>query len=168
MVWNTLVDLTNGDVVDETDMDEIRENIEYLLSPNKAIVVDASGNKSTTSVYSGGGFVNIDGTNLTATITTHGGPVMVYFSGVWYHSSAGQEVWFDIANNGTRLIGGHGQIPMGPSVANEKHQINIVLLVDLPAGTYTFTPQWTINSSGTAYLWASNVFCPALFGAIER
>lgn len=73
--WTAMDNLSAGDVVTEADMDAIRGNIEYLKDPNRALTeYDNSADYTTTSAT----YVNVDATNVTLSVTSNGGPVLVW------------------------------------------------------------------------------------------
>lgn len=81
MTWQPMANLDPGDPLPAAEMDAIRENIEYLLSPasGNALVTDVS----TTSL------VDVDVPGLSVTLTTSGGLVRVSFvTHVWAMSGA--------------------------------------------------------------------------------
>jgi hypothetical protein len=164
--WTTMNDLETGDLVTEADMDALRGNLEYLLDPNKQrILRDNTAAYSTTSTS----FVDVDATNLAITLTTHGGPVLVLFGGVHYHSGGGgAEIHYDVAVDGTRLASSFsgGLVYDQFADTRPKHAALAVLLTDLSAGSHTFKLQWKTNSS-TAYLYSQTAQTPVQFAAIE-
>lgn len=151
MAWASMTDLSTGDLVTESHMDVIRGNIEYLLNPNNdRILRDNSGNYTTTS----GSFVDVDATNLAATITTFGGPVLVIVSAVVDHSAASAIVSMDVDVDGSRLGGAEGMIWQQWDGATREHNFSIsVLVTGLSAASHTFKLQWK-TSGATASLHA--------------
>lgn len=163
--WTTMNNLSTGDLVTEADMDALRGNIEYLLDPNRQRLLRNNGGAySTTSTA----FVDVDATNLAATITTNGGPVLVMVSAVGYVGNTGAYLALDVAVDGTRLAAAHtgGLISPKFDVAlSEKALAFAVLATGLAGGTHTFKLQWRV-SAGTGYL-QSDSGCPVHLGVIE-
>ena len=161
--WTTMNDLSTGDLVTEADMDAIRGNIEYLLDPNpQRLLRDNGGNYSTTSTA----FVDVDGTNLAATITTHGGPVLVLASGVYY-GSASIVISLDIAVDGTRLGSSFAEGLYRKAVSTGADAFTLAALVTgLSAGAHTFKLQWKVNT-GTGYLQSAAAQTPVQLTVIE-
>jgi len=160
--WTAMDNLSAGDLVTEADMDAIRGNIEYLLTPNSDINERTTSNYTTTSST----FADVDGTNLELTITTYGGPVLVFLIGNYTHSSNGVYTAFDIDVDGTREGGTEGLLR--PTYASSTTIANVSfvhVIAGLSAGSHTFTLQWKTDS-GTATLYAS-AGTPCFFGAIE-
>jgi hypothetical protein len=76
-VWTAMDDLSTGELVTEADMDAIRGNIEYLLDPNSdSVAYDNSADYTTTSAT----YVDVDATNVTMSVTTSGGPLLLIAS----------------------------------------------------------------------------------------
>jgi hypothetical protein len=102
MAWTDIPDKSTGDLMDETWYDtHFKANMEYLLNPhNSQILRDNSGAYTTNSTS----FVDIDGTNLSITLTTYGGPVLVYFAGNIYRSAGSDAmVCLDVDVDDTRI-----------------------------------------------------------------
>jgi len=164
--WTLMNDLTTGDLVTEADMDALRGNLEYLLDPNHQRIRRDSGNYSTTSTT----FVDVDSTNLSITLETHGGPVLVSLVGAASMSGASVVTYFDLTVDGVRQGSasgtGDGLLAFGSPASSVRHNVSFgYLITGLPAGTYTFKLQWRVSSS-TVYLFAGTDN-PANFSAIE-
>lgn len=157
--WTTMNDLTTGDLVTEADMDALRGNIEYLLSPNTAQVLRDSGDLTTTST------AFVDAAGLSLALVTHGGPVLVIFSGT-IRSSGGVTIYLDLDVNGTRQGGTKGLVyDYLPTSGSRTNAAFALLLTGLAAGTHTIALQWCV-SGGTGTLDASSS-APAQLSAIE-
>ncbi|GAB4572950.1 MAG: hypothetical protein Kow0077_13810 [Anaerolineae bacterium] len=165
--WTTMQELVTGDLVTESDMAALRENITYLLDPNRAEALVSGGNYTTTSLA----FVDVDSTNLSLTLETHGGPVLVLFSGNVYASSTAYRVRFDVAVDGTRYSGAAlGLLQQGDlgGAADSARPVSFAVLVgNLAPGTHTFTLQWAVASGCTVSLVAHPVYSPVMFTAVE-
>lgn len=161
--WTTMNDLATDDLVTEADMDAIRGNIEYLLDPNKAVVLRNNGGVYSTTSTS---FVDVDGTNVKVTLTTNGGPVLILASGA-YNGSTGAILGFDIDVDGARVGNGYtyGLLYVYAD-SNEYRLMSLpVLVTGLSAGSHTFKLQWKVNTA-TANLQAS-ANAPVMLSAIE-
>jgi hypothetical protein len=79
-VWTTPATWEVDQLVTNDDLNEqVRDNLEYLLSPHhERIVRDNGGDYSITNVLT---FQDIDTTNLSITLVTHGGPLLVHLGG---------------------------------------------------------------------------------------
>jgi hypothetical protein len=164
--WTLMNDLTTGDLVTEADMDALRGNLEYLLDPNHQAIRRDAGNYTTTSTT----FVDVDATNLTITLETHGGPVWVGLTGMASINGVGAISYFDVEMDGVRL---GSTSPTGAGLVNfttpsSGTQLNVsfsLLVTGLAAGTHTLKLQWRVSSiTVTLYAIATN---PMHFSAIE-
>lgn len=156
MTWTLPRSWATDDLVDETMMNQqVRDNLLYLHSgrPGATVARDNNASYSTSSLN----FVNIDGTNLSLTITTTGGKVLVLFTGAFSEAgSLALNVYLDIAVDGTRIgaAGAYGLCKA--SLNNTAQTLSIAKVVmGLAAGAHTFTVQWMVDSS-VAYLLAGN------------
>lgn len=137
MVWNTLDNHSAGDLITESHMDDIRENIEYLFDPNMEIDTLASVSTTSTSYVD---------TGLQVTITSNGGLLTILFAGRANLSAVGGEPVFRLLRDATELeaIG-----PMGTNVG-----VGIVYAETQAAASYTYKVQIKRNGgSNTAYLY---------------
>ena len=166
MAWATMTNLSTGDLVTETHMDNIRGNIEYLLDPNKDQAIrDNTTNYTTTSTS----FVDVDATNLSFTITTNGGPVEVWFS-VPYMANGGGRPSFDVDVNGTRIGASfsHGLATGGASpTTGDVHTVSWKGYHEIAAGNHTFKLQYRVFSSGTVTIPSAGNHATT-FGVMER
>jgi hypothetical protein len=147
---------------------QIRDNQEYLLSPNhQRILRDNSGTYTITNVTS---FQDIDSTNLSIDLETHGGPVWVHFHAVAFGNGTAINSFFDIAVDGTRV---GNAFTLGLATFNTynnaiRHPLTIsILLTGLAAATYTIRPQWRTDPSDYVTLLANSSDNPVIFEAIE-
>ena len=162
--WNVDQLVTNDDL-----NEQLRDNMDYLLSPSHGgIIWDNSGDYGITSVTS---FQDIDSTNLSLDVETHGGPVWVYFQATGV-VGADEVLSLDLSIDGTSLGAsythglGRWLNPSG-GVSLDLQVGFSVLLTGLSAGTYTLRPQWRSGSGDTVNLRASTSVSPVIFGAIE-
>lgn len=165
MSWNTLADLTTGQIVTETHMDEIRENIEYLHSPNKDLVEHNEGSDYTTTSTS---FVDVDATDLSQTLTTTGGNVLVLCQVVVLSGTAAN-TYFDVDIDGTRFGTANtlGLATWKVNDANDFGSITLAFIVDgLSAASHTFKLQWRV-SAGTTTMYSTTANYPVIFHVIE-
>lgn len=152
--WTAMKDLDTGDLVTATDMDAIRGNIEYLLSPNAGRTLYTGGAYTTTSTS----FVDVDGagTALEVTITTHGGPVLVCLTGSVTNNASGSRTYVDIAVDGTRLGRAGGLIELRHCANNaEMSAVISILVTGLAAGSHTFKPQWRTDANTSTFIGAT-------------
>ena len=166
-IWTTPATWQVDQLVTNNDLNEqVRDNLEYLLSPNhERIVRDNSGDYSITNVTT---FQDIDTTNLSITLVTHGGPVLVHLGGTYEFGGNGG--YFDIAIDGNRVGSSYtkGLKAVDGHSAGDVLGVDILLLLTgLAAGTYTLRPQWRTESTNSATLWARTNDTPLIFEAIE-
>jgi hypothetical protein len=152
MAWTTpKTDWVAGDAVTAALMNNIGNNLAALKAPpSSAYVVDESGSYTTTSAS----FVNVDATNLSLTITTTGGDVMVHFHGVTDHDSASGITYLDVDVDGARTAGDDGIC--GQFGTNESTVSFTRLISGLSAGSHTFKLQWKV-SAGTGAIYTGSV-----------
>jgi hypothetical protein len=168
--WTTPITWNVDQLVTNTDLNEqLRDNMEYLLSPNHdSILRDNSGDYSITGVTS---FQDIDSSNLSIDLETHGGPVWVHFQATGVLDND-EVLSLDLAVDGTRLGAffthglGRWLNPTGGVTLDLQVGFGL-LLTGLSAGTYTLRPQWRTGSGDTVNLRASTAVSPVIFGAIE-
>ncbi len=163
--WTAMRDLATDDLVTEADMDAIRGNIEYLLDPNRQRILRDNGSYYATTSTA---FVDVDATNLAATLDTHGGPVLALVSGSAWNASAGSAVYLDLAVDGARVGASFAGLLLVTSIAaGEEHNASFALLVTgLAAGSHTFKLQWKVNG-GTGNLRATAASIPLGLTVIE-
>jgi hypothetical protein len=153
--WTTPKTWVEGYLVDEDDLNEqLRDNLDALKEPpTDSYVCDEASDYTTTSTS----FVDVDATNLSLTITTTGGDVMVGFFGTVEHSAASSNaIRFDVDLDGSVIGGDAGLAGMNFSVSDQRLTVSFVYLVTgLSAGTHTFKLQWE-TASATATLFAGS------------
>lgn len=143
--WNT------NDLVTATDLNtHLRDNLDWLKAPPTANYVANQASDYTTTSTS---FVNVDGTNLSLTITTTGGNVLIGFSGAVSNTAAGSVTYLDVEIDGVRFAGDDGVVGVAQNIAN--YSVNagfVVLKTGLSAGSHTFKLQWkTFNNTSKLY-----------------
>lgn len=99
-------------------------------------------------------FVDVDPTNLSLTITTHGGDVLLGFTGTVRNSSNNASTKFNVAVDGVDYIADDGVIAMtnsGSSDTGRTKPLSFVLLIaQLSAGSHTFKLRWKTTRHNTA------------------
>lgn len=164
MPYTSMTNLAAGDLVTETHMDNIRTNIEYLLNPSVDVALrDNSADYTTTSTS----FVDVDATNVKATITTYGGPVLVVVTCNVAHTAVAGVVRLDVDMDGTRLGDTDGLLNfVGANGAGYFAPCTIAFIVEtVTAGSHTFKLQW--KTGGATASMASNNTQYAHIGVIE-
>src|SRR3712207_4948156 len=104
--WHTPKSWSTGELVTATNLNEqLRDNLEFLKAPpNNAYLLNEAANYTTTSTS----FVEVDGagSELTLSLTTAGGDVLIVFNGVVANSAAGSTVYFDVLIDGLTYFAG--------------------------------------------------------------
>ena len=164
--WTTPITWNVDQLVTNTDLNEqVRDNLDYLLSPNhERIVRDNGGNYTITNVTT---FQDIDATNLSITLTTHGGPVLVHLQCVAGTNGTAHDGYLDIAVDGVRVGADH---TLGLVNINSQENLPVligVLLTGLAAGTYILRPQWRTAATDTMRIVCDTTSHPVIFEAIE-
>src|SRR5215475_4560022 len=101
MGWTSPPSWVAGNVIGATDLNTyVRDNTNYLLARPKTVIKrDNNANYTTTSTS----FVDIDGTNLAASITISGSVLLMGFVGVVSPGGIlANYPWFDFTIDGTR------------------------------------------------------------------
>jgi len=167
-IWTTPITWNVDQLVTNTDLNEqVRDNLEYLLSPNhQHILRDNGGNYSITNVTT---FQDIDSANLSLTLETHGGPVYVHLMGSARSNGLVNHGYFDLTVDGTRLGAAHtlGLVTFGVDPQTWMPVSISVLVTGLSAGVHTFRPQWRTDPSDTLTLRGSTSDNPVIFEVIE-
>ncbi len=138
MAWTTpKTDWATGELVAAGDMNAIGENLAVLKQPATAVYTTTEAIRETTSV-----FADVDNQNLTLTITTTGGDVVVSFQGtVQGNGSNHFWVYFDVDVDGDRQGGDEGTIAACIRWGADAVSFNR-LVQNLSPGTHTFKLQW--------------------------
>lgn len=161
MAWTTPTTVNAGDKLTSTLWNnEVVGNLNYLLSPNKAVVIHNNGSDYTTTSTT---FVDVDATNLSLTITTHGGPVLVVAVCKAMNGNGFGAGGLDITMDGTR-IGANTTLGLA-DVGNVYMSYSLVALVSPSAGSHTFRLQFRADAGTTTVY--SNSTLPVVMAAIE-
>jgi len=164
MSWTTPKTWTAGNTLTAAELNEqVRDNLTFLnAKPSDIYVLNEASDYSTTSST----FVDVDGTNLSLSITTGGGDLLVWFSGtVAADAGVPAYIYLDVDVNGSRIGGDDGVVMVASNTGGVISQYqgdkwkNIVLLrllSGLGAGTHTLSLQWKVlgTSGATARLYA--------------
>ena len=141
-------DLVTADMLNE----QIRDNLNTLKSPPSDNYELNEGSDYTTAQTS---FVAVDATNLTLTLVTGGGDVMVHFHGNVEHGTP-SSINFEVYVDGVALAGNDGVIRARPTATAAGGTVCVAftrLITGLAAGTHTFALYWK-TGAGTATLLA--------------
>ena len=140
MAWTTpKTDWATGELVTAEDMNAICENLVALKHPVTAVGTTTARIDVDLSEFS-----DVDSTNLTLTITTTGGDVLVHFQGSVDVASR-ENAYFDIEVDGTRQGGDDGVLWCGyydSSGGNARQSVSLTHIIqNLAAGPHTFKLQ---------------------------
>lgn len=148
MVWTTPKTWSTGELVTAANMNlHVRDNLNALFSPNFGRSAYTSGANHTTTSTS---FVNVDATNITFSVTSAGGMYWLGFTGRAFVNSGVNNMFIDIAVDGTRL----GDATNGlirPTSTTAGGFFLVMAPATLTAGSRTITLQWRV-SAGTGTL----------------
>lgn len=149
-VWTTPKTWSTGELVTASLMNShVRDNMDFLKDPPTGLYnVNEAGDYTTTSTS----FVDIDATNLSLTITTAGGDVMIGFYGSFKESVA-NIIYLDVDMDGSRLGGDDGIIGLRVSTNVMQDTMSFVYLQQsLSAGSHTYKLQWKVKgNTGTLH-----------------
>lgn len=141
--WITPRDWSTDELVTAALLNmHLRDNLNALKSPpSQQMLYDNGGAYTTNSTM----LVLIDGTNLVCTLTTHGGPVMVFFQGTFQHTVGGM-CSLDVQIDGTSQLGAGFDALVNQRVDGGAYRTMImlgpVLVENLDAGEHTFAMLW--------------------------
>lgn len=129
----------------------IRDQVLALKSPaHFRCYIDEAADYTTTSTT----FVDIDATDLSATVTTGGGKFLIGFSGAVYQSATTLRVYLDVSLDGTRLGLDDGLMVTRVSTLVGHGGVSFTVLTGtLAAGSHTFKLQWKVDG-GTGGMYA--------------
>ena len=131
----------------------VRDNQNHLkdrLDNSTAHVVSGTTILTTTSNE----FVDVDATKMALTLTTHGGDVLLGFTGSLQNGAAGGSTSFNVAVNGVDYIADDGitrsQNAVSGDTGRNKPLSFVMLIAGLGAGTHTFKLRWKVLNGNTA------------------
>ncbi len=136
MSWTTpKTDWATGELVSASDMNAIGENLAAL-----AALPSASYTTLTDYEKHSNSYVDIDSDNLSLTITTNGGDILVHFHGAAHRAgNSTLTVTFAITVDGERQDGG-----ISAALGSGRSPVSFTrLITGLSAGSHTFKMQWT-------------------------
>jgi len=148
MAWTAPTTRATGNLITASIWNtDIVDNLDALKAPPTDTAEVTSGYTTTST-----SFVNVDGTNLSLSITTTGGDLLVHFHGAGDNLTTATFTYFDFTVNGTRQGSADGITYFGRDATNDQYPVSFSRLVTgLAAGTYTINLQWR-TTGGTARL----------------
>lgn len=155
VTWTTPRTWVTGEALLAADLNaQVRDNLAYLKEPPFSL---RQMNEAADYVTSATGMVEVDGSNseLSLTITTSGGAVLVGFFGTFSHSTQYGRCQLDVDVDGV-LMGGDNGLLQGRSPAAGSASAFAVsftaIKTGLAAGSHTFKLMWaTSGASLTLY-----------------
>jgi len=158
--WTTPPTIAPGYVFSAVDYNAyVQANLMYLFSgrPGSAVVRINGSDYSTSSAS----FVNVDGTNLSFTLTISSGKVLILFGGR-ITSAVSISGLFDVLIDATRV----GNTTNGLTLMNAGSFSVAVIKTGLSVGSHTFSLQW-FAAGGTAILSSTAANYPVVFAVAE-
>lgn len=150
MAWTTPKTWLAGGALIASDFNtHIRDNLLALKSPpTDSHSADEASDWTTTS----NSFVAIDGTDLSLSLTTTGGDIIVHFHGN-VAASVGANVYFQLVLDGAGVVGDDGHIGLNTGAGAPGRNVSFTrLLTGVGAGAHTIVINWK-TSAGTATLY---------------
>lgn len=99
-------------------------------------------------------FVDVDPTNLSLTLITHGGDVLLGFTGTVKHSGNNATTYFNVAVDGVDYIPDDGVIGFTNSSSGDTSRFKplsfVLLIAPLSPGSHTFILRWKTTNPNTA------------------
>ena len=131
----------------------VRDNQNHIKDRlDNSISRIASGATSLTT--SSTSFVDVDASRLSVSLRTHGGDILLGFTGTVRNSRDSGVVHFNIAVDGVDYIDDDGiiscQIASDNDTGNEKPLSFVMLIAGLSAGRHSFKLRWKTASSNVA------------------
>ena len=99
-------------------------------------------------------FADVDATALSLTLTTHGGDVLLGFTGTVRHSAGSADTFFNVAVDDVDYIADDGIVNLrnsGSADTERNKPLSFVMLITaLAAGSHTFKLRWKTSKNNTA------------------
>ncbi|MCY4466357.1 MAG: hypothetical protein OXE46_12550 [Chloroflexi bacterium] len=131
----------------------VRDNQDHLkdrLDNSASAIVTGNSTLSTRSEA----FVDIDSEKLSISLTTHGGDVLVGFTGTVKSVVVSRPVFFNLAVDGVLYFADDGIMQTVVGADGYRNQsvplCLVVLVTDLDAGAHTFKMRWKTHRTNTA------------------
>jgi hypothetical protein len=143
-------DWQDGQIVDAQDMNEIGANLAALKAPPFAVTnLDEAADYTTNSTT----FVDVSAARLGHTLVTHGGPLLITFTGAVGATSATIGVYFDLWVDGVRVGGNDGIFAVSAAANATLNASFTYWITNLAAGTHTVRLQWRVSAAITVTMW---------------
>jgi len=99
-------------------------------------------------------FVDVDATKLALTLTTHGGDVLLGFTGTVQHTRGNATSYFNVAVDGVDYIADDGLLGLRNAYSGDTIKIKplsfVLLISGLSAGSHSFRLRWKTSANNTA------------------
>lgn len=166
MGWTSPSTWTTSQVVTATNLNEqVRDNMTYVHSGKP--YAGALHNEGSAYTIASATFANVDGTDLSKSLTTTTGRVLILFTGTVYADAAGRALRFDVTVDGTRIGSANTNgLCQQYLDTNSETMSFAVIKTGLSNGSHTFNLQWQI-SAGTGSLFSDTTTTPVIFQVIE-
>ena len=159
MAWTTpKTNWATGELVAADDMNAIGENLATLERVRETVAAHTT----TDEIQENSGtFVDVDSENLSLTITTTGGDVLVHFHGtVARGAGSAAVVTFDIDIDGNRQGANDGIVQVGIDDWNRSASFTR-LIQSLSSGSHAFKLQWkhmrSVRLKAGAQFWVREI-----------
>ncbi len=130
----------------------MRDNQNHLkdrLDASASQIVSGLSELSSTS----NAFVDVDATRLALTLTTHGGDVLLGFTGAAKCSRDTGAVYFNVAVDGANYIADDGIVSCQIAQSGDSRKLKpfsfVLLITGLSAGQHTFKLRWKASNNNT-------------------
>lgn len=127
----------------------VRDNQDYLkdrLDNSVSKIIAGTTALSTSSDI----FVDIDSEKLSISLTTHGGDVLVGFTGTIKSANSSRPVSVNLAVDGVLYFADNGIMNVQPQSNLSMPLCLVMLVTGLDAGAHTFKLRWKTHRSNTA------------------
>ena len=129
----------------------LRDNLEFVKAQIDLPLNHAAASSATLYSTSSAAWTDVDPTNLSLTLTTSGGTVLLGLSAQARHTQAGSEVRLDWSVDGSRVGDGYGLCMFQAPVANYHQVLSHMHIRWLSPGTHTIRLQFA-TTAAVAYL----------------
>jgi hypothetical protein len=157
MAWTTPKTWTTGAVLSKADLDEqVRDNMTYVHSGKPASQLIVYGGDYTSA---NNGYIDVDATNLSITLSTTTGRVLVTAMAA-VSSASGHNVGVGVTVDGVFVA-----VSLGYADTTPEGVPIVAFKLGLSIGSHTFRLQW--NPGGTSSTLSANAAQPCYFGVAE-
>ncbi len=152
MAWTTPKTWTSEPLTSVDLNTYVRDNQNHLkdrIDSGASNVVSGARNYSTTATA----WVDVDPQTLALTLQTHGGDVLIGFTGAIYHVGEGAVTYFNIAVDDSEYFSDDGVTQFQNAGLNDRFRfkpLNIVVMIpSLSTGSHVFKLRWKTSRGNT-------------------